>query len=244
MVSIQLLLLGKSGITPGLSSLAGIDILQIPAFIPFFACFFGALTYDVFIYTGDSPLNNGSWSLANFREAVTQMWDNILVGLGRGPRRDQSDEESRGAGQGQETPTSKSLADKEGRKSSSSNPEGNDSRESGKHAEEGANQPNENTASESNHKLKSTRKPGYHGEAWEKTASESRHSQKTGGERKDHEEKYQEMRQPTNDTEMQERQTDQNPEGKKGKQTGYDDPDSDRTEKDVGEKVDEHGDEN
>lgn len=244
MVSIQLLLLGKSDITPGLSSLTGIDILQIPAFIPFFACFFGALTYDVFIYTGDSPLNNGSWSLANFRKAVTPMWDNILVGLGRGPRRDQSDEESQGAEQTQETPTSKSLADNEGCKSSSSSPQGNDERESGKHEEEGTNEPNENTGSESNHKLKKTRKAGYHGEAWEKTASESRHSQKTGDKRKGHEERNQKMRQPANDTETQERQADQNFGGKTGKQTGYDDPDPDRTEKDVGEKVDEHGDEN
>lgn len=245
MVSIQLLLLGKSSASPGSTSpRAGINVSQIPVFIPFFACFFGALTYDVFIYTGDSPLNNGSWSLSNFRKAVTSMWDNILVRLGRGPRMDQSDEESRGAKQGQETPTSKFLAHKERRKSSSSSPQGNDSRESGKHEEEGPNEPNENTGSESNHKLKNTRKAGYHGEAWEKTASESRHSQKTGDKRKGHEERNQKMRQPANNTETQERQADQSFGGKEGKETGYDDPDPDRTENDVGEEVDGHGDEN
>lgn len=226
------------------SLLAGIDILQIPTFVPFFACFFGALTYDIFIYTGDSPLNNGSWSLANFRKWVTQLWDSVLVALGRGLRRDQSDEESRGAEQSQEIPTSKALSDKEGRKSSSHNPQGNELGGSDPHGEESANEPNENTGSDSNHMLKNTQKPGHHGEAWEKTASENKQSQKTGSKRKDDEEKDQEIRQPTNDTEMQERQADQNLEGKESKETGYDDPDPDCAENEVGEEADDHGNEN
>lgn len=89
--------------------------------------------------------------------------------------------------------------------------------------------------------LKNTQKPGHHGEAWEKTASENKQSQKTGSQRKDHEEKDQQIRQPTNDTKMQERQADQNLEGKKSKETGYDDPDPDCTENEVGE---EDGNEN
>lgn len=228
------------------SPLACIDILQIPVFVPFFACFFGALTYDIFIYTGDSPLNNGSWSLANFCKRGTQLWDSILIGLGRGLRRDQSDEESRGAEQSQEIPTSKALSDKEGRKSSSRSPQANDSGGSNPHGKESANEPNDNTGSESNHMIKNTRKPGHHGEAWEKTASENnlKQSQKTGSKRKDHEEKDQEIRQPTSDTEMQERQADPDLEGKKSKETGYDNPDPDRTENDVGEDVDDHGKEN
>lgn len=205
--------------------------MQIPIFVPFFACFFGALTYDIFIYTGDSPFNNGSWSLVNFRNGVTHMWDNILLKIGRGPRRHRSDEERPDERQGQAVLTSTSLADKEGRKSSSPG-------RSDKHEKEGANEPNENTGSESNPKLKNTRKGGFHGEAWEKTESDSRPNQQSGGNREDHDKKDQNTPHSGNDTDIQDKETDENLEGKRDKETGYDNTNPDSTGNAVREEVD------
>lgn len=212
--------------------------IQIPFFVPFFACFCGALAYDIFIYTGDSPLNNGSWSLVNLRKDFMRMWRKILVRLGRNPRGHQSDEESLGAKQGQEVATSTSLAGKEGRKSSSSSVQDKDSGKPDQKEKVDGNEPDENTGSESNPMLKNTRKAGYHGEAWEDTVAENRQNQQSGGNSKGNEEKDQETRRPANDTEMQEKEAGENLGGGKAKETGYDEP-----KKNDWEEVDDHGNE-
>ncbi|KAK7716278.1 glycerol channel [Diaporthe eres] len=215
----------------------------IPVFVPFFACFFGALTYDIFIYTGDSPINNGAWSFSNLRKGAMGMWDNTLVKFGRAPRRHQLDEESQGARQGQDVPISTSNAEKEGRKSSSSSLQDNDPRRSGKDERDGANQGNENTGSESRQNIKNIRKDGYHGEAWEQTerTPESRQGQESESHRKDHDDKDQETQQCSDDTETQRKGHDQELEHKKDKETGYDDPARGAEENDTGEKTDDNG---
>ncbi|KAJ0119518.1 aquaporin-3 [Diaporthe amygdali] len=96
----------------------------IPTFVPFIACFFGALAYDIFIYTGDSPLNNGAWSYSNFRKGTTQLWNCILVKSETGPKRRQSDEESLSDKQGRDNLTSKSITEKEESKPSRNSAEG------------------------------------------------------------------------------------------------------------------------
>lgn len=63
------------------------DTHQIPVFVPFLACFCGALAYDVFIYTGDSPINNGEWS-------PTRVWNSIRIDRKMRTKRRQSDEET------------------------------------------------------------------------------------------------------------------------------------------------------
>lgn len=63
------------------------DSLQIPLFVPFIGCFCGALVYDVFIYTGDSPINNGKWSPRRLR-------DSMLAKLGKKDKKRQTDEEN------------------------------------------------------------------------------------------------------------------------------------------------------
>lgn len=81
--------------------------------MPFIACFFGALAYDIFIYTGDSPLNNGAWSYSNFRKGTIHLWNCILVKSETRPKRRQSDEESLSDKQGRHNLTSKSFTEKE-----------------------------------------------------------------------------------------------------------------------------------
>ncbi|KAG6361406.1 hypothetical protein INS49_009633 [Diaporthe citri] len=215
----------------------------IPVFVPFFACFFGALTYDIFIYTGDSPLNNGAWSFSNLRKGATEMWDNTLVRFGRAPRRHQSDEESLGAKQGQDFPASTSNAEKERRKSSSSSLQDNHPGRPDKDERDGDNQANQNMGSESHSNVTNTRKGGYHGERWEKTekTSESRQGQESGDNRKDHHDKSQETQQRSDDTETQRKEDDQDLEDKKDKETGHDEPARDAEENDAGEEVDDHG---
>ena len=38
----------------------------IPAFVPFLGCLFGGVLYDVFIYTGPSPINDPWFGLGNW----------------------------------------------------------------------------------------------------------------------------------------------------------------------------------
>ena len=38
-----------------------IPIVQIPMVSPFFGCVFGAFLYDMFVYTGESPINTAWW---------------------------------------------------------------------------------------------------------------------------------------------------------------------------------------
>lgn len=211
-------------------------------FVPFFACFFGALTYDIFIFTGDSPINNGAWSLSNLRKGATEMWGNILVKFGRAPRRLQSDEESLGARQDQEVPASTPNAEKEGYKISRSSLQDKGSGRPDEDERDGTNKANENTGSESNPNIKNTRKGGYHGEAWEKTEKKSRQGQESGGHGKDHDDEAQETQKPSDDTEAQKKEDGQELEEMKGKETGYDDPAHDAEEDDVG-KVDNHSNE-
>lgn len=47
----------------------------------------GALAYDVFIYTGSSPINNGEWN-------PKRLWDILLIKLGVRHKKRQGDEES------------------------------------------------------------------------------------------------------------------------------------------------------
>lgn len=171
------------------------------------------------------------------------MWDNTLVKFGRAPRRHQVDEESLGAKQGHDVPTSTSNAKKEGRMSSSSSLQENDPRGSGKDERDGANQVNEDTGSESHQNIKNIRKAGYHGEAWEKTqrTPESRQGQESESHRKDHYDKDQETQQRSEDTEIQVKEDDQELEHKKDKETGYDDPARDAEGIDTGEKTDDNG---
>ncbi|POS78403.1 aquaporin-3 [Diaporthe helianthi] len=75
----------------------------IPFFIPFLACFLGALAYDIFIYTGDSPINNGAWSPTNIRKEFA----NLFRGDSRGH---QSDEESLDATKDHEAAASTPVA--------------------------------------------------------------------------------------------------------------------------------------
>ncbi|KKY30473.1 putative aquaglyceroporin like protein [Diaporthe ampelina] len=77
---------------------------------------------------------------------------------------------------------------------------------------------------------------GYHGESWEKTEkrSEGRQGQESGGKSKAHATKYRKTQQPADDAEMQ-TEADKSLEEKKAKETGYDGPDHDVEENDVGE---------
>ncbi|KUI70064.1 Glycerol uptake/efflux facilitator protein [Cytospora mali] len=58
----------------------------IPLFMPFIGCFCGALAYDIFIYTGDSPINNGAWN--------PKRWWNSIPKPRKGGKKRQADEEN------------------------------------------------------------------------------------------------------------------------------------------------------
>lgn len=60
---------------------------QIPVFVPFIGCLCGALAYDIFIYTGESPINKGEWN-------PKRLWNSLLVKLRVRERERQGDEES------------------------------------------------------------------------------------------------------------------------------------------------------
>jgi hypothetical protein len=62
-------------------------MLQTPVFVPFIGCFCGALAYDMFIYTGDSPITNGEWT-------PKRLWDSLLVKLGIKEKKRQGDEDN------------------------------------------------------------------------------------------------------------------------------------------------------
>lgn len=214
--------------------------------MPFVACFFGALAYDIFIYTGDSPLNNGAWSFSNLQEGVKNVWHTILARFGRGPRTPESDEESLGAKQGQRISDSTHITGKEERHPSSSSLQGNNSRKPEKEDRADVNEanPGQNEEGQPQYKFKNTQKAGYHGEPWEKTeknektekSSENRQNQGSEGQRKDLDDKSREpeTQQPDEETATQNTEADENLEEKKDKETGYDNPDRDTEENDVG----------
>ena len=166
------------------------------------------------------------------------MWHSILAKFGRGPRRPQSDEESLGAKQGQRTTDLTPINEKGERKSSGSSFKGNDSRRSEKEEGDAVAEASggQYEGSEPQYKLKNTHKAGYHGESWEKTEkrSEGRQGQESGGKSKAHATKYRKTQQPADDAEMQ-TEADKSLEEKKAKETGYDGPDHDVEENDVGE---------
>lgn len=90
-----------------------------------------------------------------------------------------------------------------------------------------------------NVKFNNARKGGYHGGAWERTEETPgrKESQKSQGHQENHEEK--ESEQSANDSNRQTKEADQDLEGKKGKETGYDEPHPD----DDWEGVNKHGNE-
>jgi aquaglyceroporin related protein len=46
---------------------------------PFFGTTFGAFLYDVFIYTGESPINTPFMGLLRFRRSKREGWTNTAV---------------------------------------------------------------------------------------------------------------------------------------------------------------------
>lgn len=43
---------------------------------PFFGCAFGAWLYDVFLFTGESPINTPGMGLERFTQPKKQVWSN------------------------------------------------------------------------------------------------------------------------------------------------------------------------
>ncbi|KAG8169267.1 hypothetical protein KVR01_000012 [Diaporthe batatas] len=89
----------------------------IPFFIPFIACFLGALTYDIFIYTGDSPINNGEWSPGKVHKRLRRTFRRDFRGH-------QSDEENLNARQNQGIAASTPMVENEERHPSRPNLQG------------------------------------------------------------------------------------------------------------------------
>lgn len=226
----------------GFSSCRCSQLLQIPTFIPFIACFFGALTYDIFIYTGDSPINNGAWSYGNLRNGIVQWGSCILAKFGKGSRRRQSDEESLSNEQRENNLTSATFAEKKEHKSSSMSDGGNNL---GRSQEDGCIDASEadgerNTGTSSGYELQDNRKPGFHGGSWE-SAPENTQNQRSSGHEEGHDDKSRETQQPANDTETQKETPDQSFEDNIGKESGYDGPKADTGDNGGEEDVDEHG---
>jgi aquaglyceroporin related protein, other eukaryote len=46
---------------------------------PFFGTTFGAFLYDVFIYTGESPINTPNMGLTRFRRSNKPQWSSSVV---------------------------------------------------------------------------------------------------------------------------------------------------------------------
>lgn len=92
---------------------------------------------------------------------------------------------------------------------------------------------------DSNIDFNNTRKGGYHGKAWERTEETPgrKESQQRRSRQKQHQKK--ETEQLADDRNQPRKEADQDLEGKKGKETGYDDPHSDND----GEGLDKHGNE-
>lgn len=55
---------------------AGDYYFWIPMVAPFFGCLFGAFLYDVFIYTGDSPINTPVMGLKRLTQPRRSVWSN------------------------------------------------------------------------------------------------------------------------------------------------------------------------
>jgi hypothetical protein len=215
----------------------------IPLFIPFFACFLGALTYDIFIYTGDSPINNGDWSLINFRKGVNKMFRREKI------RDHRSDEENLGVKQDQETIASDAITEHGECKPSRPSLQGIDSERTCQERYSDAHEANCEMEFDPNANITNARKGGYHGEAWEDTeegekAGRKPSEQSLGCHRNDHDEQAREAGQPANDAEQRRKDADRELQGKKGKGTGYDDHcDAAETCNDGSEEVDKHGNE-
>ncbi|KAL1875773.1 glycerol channel [Diaporthe australafricana] len=197
----------------------------IPTFVPFIACFFGALTYDIFIYTGDSPINNGAWSYGNFRNGIAQCGNYILAKFGKGPRSHQSDEESLSHEQRENNLTSTSFAEKK------------------QHVSEVDGEQNKGVSS--GYESQDNRKAGFQGGSWESAPENTQNhtGQRSRGHEEGHDDNSRETQQPDNDTETQREAPDQSFDGTVGKETGYDDPKADTGEKGGKEDFDEHGNE-
>lgn len=58
---------------------AGNYYFWIPMVAPFFGCTFGGFLYDVFIYTGESPINTPWMGLRRFMRPTKAEWSNTLV---------------------------------------------------------------------------------------------------------------------------------------------------------------------
>lgn len=52
---------------------------QIPMVAPFFGCTFGGWLYDMFLYTGESPINTEAAGLARFGKLNRQTWSNTYI---------------------------------------------------------------------------------------------------------------------------------------------------------------------
>jgi len=58
---------------------AGNYYFWIPMVAPFFGCTFGGFLYDVFIYTGESPINTPWMGLRRFMRPTRAEWSNTIV---------------------------------------------------------------------------------------------------------------------------------------------------------------------
>jgi len=46
---------------------------------PFFGCSFGAWLYDVFLFTGESPINTPAMGLKRFTQPRKEVWSNSAI---------------------------------------------------------------------------------------------------------------------------------------------------------------------
>ena len=51
----------------------------MPMVAPFFGCTFGGFLYDVFLYTGESPINTPWMGLGRFTRLAKTEWSNTLA---------------------------------------------------------------------------------------------------------------------------------------------------------------------
>ena len=49
-------------------------LAQVPMVAPFFGCTFGGFLYDVFLFTGESPINTPYWGLYRFIPSLREKY--------------------------------------------------------------------------------------------------------------------------------------------------------------------------
>jgi len=58
---------------------AGGYYFWVPMVAPFFGCSFGAWLYDVFLFTGESPINTPAMGLKRFTQPKKEVWSNTAI---------------------------------------------------------------------------------------------------------------------------------------------------------------------